>query len=64
MYVDDPGSMSESARTSMGITKTLPKKLPEAWQDLQEDKAMVEILGENFVESYLSVKKVCCFRLI
>jgi glutamine synthetase len=64
MHVDDPGSMSESARTDLGITKPLPKKLPEAWKYLQEDKAMVEILGEKFVESYLSVKKVCRFRLI
>jgi glutamine synthetase len=50
--------MSESARSALGITKTLPKKLPEAWKYLQEDTAMVEVLGEKFVEMYLSVKKV------
>lgn len=51
--------MSESARRAMGITKPLPKKLPDALKYLQEDKAMVEVLGEKFIELYLSVKKVC-----
>ena len=51
--------MSESGRSALGITKTLPKKLPEAWRYLQEDEAMIKVLGKTFVEKYLSVKKVC-----
>lgn len=55
--IDDPGNMGESERSALGITKTLPKRLLDAWKYLQEDKAMVEVLGETFVGKYLSVKK-------
>jgi glutamine synthetase len=42
----------------MGITKTLPKNVQDAWKLLEEDKQMVHELGEEFVKRYLSVKQV------
>ena len=42
----------------MGITKTLPRTVEDAWKYLSEDQEMIQALGEKFVESYLSVKQV------
>ena len=42
----------------MGIAKTLPRTVKDAWKFLLEDKEMVKELGEDFVEAYLAVKKV------
>jgi glutamine synthetase len=61
MYVadiDDPGSMSEMARAEFGITKSLPRSVLDAFEYLSDDKELVNALGERFVKSYLSVKKV------
>jgi len=42
----------------MGITKTLPRNLPDALGLLDADEALKETLGAKFVESYTSVKNV------
>ena len=63
-YIDDPSGISQFARNAMGITKPLPKKLLDALKYLQEDKAMVRVLGERFIELYLSVKQVCTFTVL
>lgn len=55
---DEPHKLSQSVRQSMGITKTLPRTVEDAWKHLHEDKEIVKELGEKFVESYLSVKQV------
>ena len=55
---DEPHKLSQSVRQSMGITKTLPRTVQDAWKYLRGDKEMVNELGEKFVESYLSVKQV------
>jgi glutamine synthetase len=56
--LDDPGSLSEIARAEFGITKSLPRSVLDAFEYLSDDKEMVSMLGERFVQSYLSVKKV------
>jgi glutamine synthetase len=56
--LDDPGSMSEMARAEFGITKSLPRSVMDAFDYLSDDKELVNALGERFVKSYLSVKKV------
>jgi glutamine synthetase len=55
---DESNKLAQSVRQSMGITKTLPRTVQDAWKYLHEDKKMVKELGEKFVESYLSVKQV------
>lgn len=56
--LDDPGSLSEIARAEFGITKNLPRSVMDAFEYLLNDQEMVSMLGETFVQSYLSVKKV------
>jgi hypothetical protein len=56
--LDDPSSMSEIARAEFGITKSLPRSVVDAFGYLSDDKELVDVLGERFVKSYLSVKKV------
>lgn len=55
---DEPNKLAQSVRQSMGITRTLPRTVQDAWRYLHEDKELVQELGENFVKSYLSVKQV------
>jgi len=42
----------------MGITKTLPRSFTDALELLSADEALKEVLGINFVESYVAVKNV------
>ena len=56
--LDDPGSMSQTARAEFGITRSLPKSVMDAFEYLSDDKELVNALGGTFVKSYLSVKKV------
>jgi len=56
--IDEASTMSTIARRSIGITKTLPRTIQDAWKLLLEDKELVRELGENFVQKYLSVKQV------
>jgi len=49
--------MTDDERVAAGITKTLPRSLPQALEYLDEDKELVQELGETFVTSYCHVKK-------
>ena len=56
--VDEASKMSQSVRQYMGITKTLPRNVQHAWKLLEQDEQMVQELGEEFINSYLSFKQV------
>lgn len=56
--VDEPGKMTEEARRKAGITKTLPRSVQEALENLDKDSKLVKELGEDFVQKYISVKQV------
>jgi glutamine synthetase len=58
LIIDEPSKLSGETRKEMGIVKTLPRTVNDAWMFLLEDKEMVKELGEEFVEAYLAVKKV------
>jgi glutamine synthetase len=54
----DSGQLTKEVLDEMGIKKKLPRKVEEAWQYLDRDREIVDMLGEEFVKSYISVKKV------
>ncbi|OWP04053.1 glutamine synthetase [Marssonina coronariae] len=53
----DPALLSEDGRGVLGITTMLPKDLPTALGALQKDEELVSVLGKDFVERYLDMKK-------
>ncbi|KAI0490590.1 hypothetical protein F4859DRAFT_508390 [Xylaria cf. heliscus] len=53
----DPAKLSGEERKALGIEEKFPGNLPEALVALQEDETMVELLGREFVERYVGVKK-------
>jgi len=54
-----PAQMSEESRKGLGITKRLPLSWEEARKRFKEDEMMVKVFGQEFVEKYSSVNKVC-----
>jgi hypothetical protein len=54
----ESSKLTEEARKDMGITKTLPRNLPDALKLLNNDNALKYVLGDKFVESYIAVKQV------
>jgi len=55
---DSPAELTEEQRVALGITTRLPLTLEESWERLKADKALVNELGEYFVERYLAVNKM------
>jgi len=49
--------MTEAERQALGITKRLPLCIDDARTNLEQDSALCEVFGKDFVESYLSVNK-------
>jgi hypothetical protein len=58
LTVATPSTMTDDERVAAGITKTLPRSLPQALEYLDEDEELVQELGKTFVTSYCHVKKV------
>lgn len=58
LIVGEASKLSVEMRKGMGIVKTLPRTVKDAWKFLLEDQEMVKELGEEFVEAYLAVKQV------
>ncbi|KAK1219579.1 hypothetical protein PQX77_017700 [Marasmius sp. AFHP31] len=50
--------MTEEERRALGIVKRLPVSIDEARRNLEEDRVMKEVLGEEMVEAYLITNKV------
>ncbi|RYC65415.1 hypothetical protein CHU98_g817 [Xylaria longipes] len=53
----DPAKLSGEERKALGIKKQFPKNLEEALEALEKDDTMVKLLGKEFVERYVAVKK-------
>ncbi|KAI0459917.1 hypothetical protein F5B21DRAFT_202685 [Xylaria acuta] len=53
----DPAKLSSGERKALGIEKQFPKNLEEALEALEKDDTMVKLLGREFVERYVAVKK-------
>ncbi|KAG7098495.1 hypothetical protein E1B28_000439 [Marasmius oreades] len=49
--------MDDSERKTLGITKRMPLTIEEARVNLEKDVVMREVLGNELVETYLSVNK-------
>ncbi|KAJ7650696.1 hypothetical protein FB45DRAFT_1077651 [Roridomyces roridus] len=49
--------MTEPERLASGITKRMPLNVGDARQRLEQDSAIVEVLGKDLVNSYLAVNK-------
>ncbi|KAF7335726.1 1,2-dihydroxy-3-keto-5-methylthiopentene dioxygenase [Mycena venus] len=49
--------LTETERRALGITKRMPFSIAEARQALEQDSALCDVLGAEFVKKYLSVNK-------
>jgi glutamine synthetase len=56
--------MTEEERRALGITKRMPLNIEEARKNLTANQDMKHILGETFVEKYISVNEVGNFRFL
>jgi glutamine synthetase len=52
----DPALLDVEARKRLGIVQQLPKDFPDALQHLDKDKILRNIIGEDLVNVYLTVK--------
>ncbi|KAF7327474.1 1,2-dihydroxy-3-keto-5-methylthiopentene dioxygenase [Mycena kentingensis (nom. inval.)] len=48
-------ALKEMKPQALGITKRMPLSIVEARESLEQDKALIEVLGSDFVEKYSSV---------
>ncbi|KAL0958313.1 hypothetical protein HGRIS_000458 [Hohenbuehelia grisea] len=53
-----PADMTEEERTKMGITERMPLTWEEARECLKKDDGFKAILGNNFVDKYLTVNEL------
>jgi glutamine synthetase len=53
----DPALLSDTEKRELGITTMLPKDLPEALAALENDHNLADLLGLEFVERYIAIKK-------
>ncbi|GKT45024.1 protein fluG [Colletotrichum spaethianum] len=53
----DPASLTPNDRKELGVEQMLPSGLPEALKALRTDDVMNEVLGEDLVERYITVKE-------
>jgi glutamine synthetase len=52
----DPASLTENDRAELCVREMLPASLPEALEALRRDEELGVMLGEEFVEQYVTVK--------
>ncbi|KAL0942698.1 glutamine synthetase [Colletotrichum truncatum] len=53
----DPATLTQNDRKELGVEQMLPSSLPEALKSLAEDEVLVELLGEELIERYTTVKE-------
>ncbi|KAE9570669.1 hypothetical protein CGMCC3_g13253 [Colletotrichum fructicola] len=53
----DPASLTKNDRKELGVEQMLPAGLPEALKELKGDEVMNELLGEELIERYATVKE-------
>ncbi|KAI0201083.1 hypothetical protein F4808DRAFT_138659 [Astrocystis sublimbata] len=53
----DPATLGDAERTRLGIETKFPASVEEACECLRKDETMVRLLGKEFVERYVAVKK-------
>ena len=52
-----PGELSPDQRAELGITEKLPKSIREALDSLSTDRELCELLGEEVVKTYITIKE-------
>ena len=55
--------LSEAQRKEKGVTTRMPLNIEEARRALSENKILVKMLGEEFVEAYIAVNKVSTMHI-
>jgi glutamine synthetase len=55
--------MTENEREAFGITTRMPMSIDAARNNLEHDSALCNVLGKDFVDSYLSVNKVSQYNV-
>ncbi|WQF88466.1 Putative glutamine synthetase, catalytic domain, metal-dependent hydrolase [Colletotrichum destructivum] len=53
----DPASLTANDRKELGVEQMLPSGLPEALKALRGDEVMNELLGEDLIERYITIKE-------
>ncbi|KAJ5525120.1 FluG family protein [Penicillium frequentans] len=53
----EPSNMSSQERTALGVKNKMPFELIESLKNLEADNSLKQILGDNLVSTYLSVKR-------
>lgn len=53
----DPATLTKNDRRELRVSGMLPASVEEALQALGEDHGLVDLLGEQLVESYTAVKE-------
>ncbi|KAI0533750.1 hypothetical protein GGR58DRAFT_505991 [Xylaria digitata] len=53
----DPATLSSEERSALGIEKRFPGNLEEALEALASDTKMIELIGKDVVERYITVKR-------
>lgn len=64
MTADEPSKLTAETRKAMGITKALPRTVHDAWNFLSADEQLINELGNEFVESFLAVKRVMGLKIV
>lgn len=56
-------AVPEEMRQKLGITKRLPRTLQQAREMALKEKTVEKVMGQDFLQRYMSVNKVCVLVL-
>lgn len=56
-------AITEEARQKLEITKRMPRTLQQAREMASEEKTVEKVMGQDFLQTYMSVNKVCVLVL-
>lgn len=56
-------AITEEARQKLEITKRMPRTLQQAREMALEEKTVEKVMGQDFLQRYMSVNKVCVLVL-
>lgn len=58
LFLDDAATISSEQRAALGITTQLPTSLEQSLAALEADQSLQEVIGEELVANYISVKRM------
>lgn len=59
LSTDSAAGLTPDGRLALGIQQRMSLDVDEAREAFRNDRVLNEILGEEFVDAYLKVNKVC-----